>query len=131
MRAGDVLVMESAGGGGWGDPLERLPEDVAEDVAQEYLTVVEARRRYGVELDPAGDVDAAATVATYRQRLRDERRWLRTTVTANPAYTGQRGATSGVRRRRQRPRRGHPRRGARRTPGPAAGLDPARRGTGR
>ncbi|BCJ64048.1 hypothetical protein Prubr_10690 [Polymorphospora rubra] len=82
--------MESAGGGGWGDPLERAPEDVAGDVAQEYLSADDARQRYGVELDPAGQVDPAATAAT-RQRLREARRWLRTTVTANPAYTGQRG----------------------------------------
>jgi N-methylhydantoinase B/oxoprolinase/acetone carboxylase alpha subunit len=37
MRAGEVLVMESAGGG-WGDPLDRAPAAVADDVVQGYLT---------------------------------------------------------------------------------------------
>ncbi|MFG1777773.1 hydantoinase B/oxoprolinase family protein [Micromonospora sp. NPDC049051] len=90
MRAGDVLVMESAGGGGWGDPLDREPEAVAEDVRQDYLTGDEARQRYGVHLDAAGDVDRAAT-AEERQRLRNERNWLRLTTTDRPAYTGRRG----------------------------------------
>ncbi|SCG16659.1 N-methylhydantoinase B [Micromonospora echinofusca] len=90
MRAGDVLVMESAGGGGWGDPLDRAPDAVAEDVRQDYLTGDEARQRYGVVLDDAGGADRAAT-AELRQRLRAERNWLRLATTERPAYTGRRG----------------------------------------
>ncbi|GLY21486.1 hydantoinase B/oxoprolinase family protein [Micromonospora sp. NBRC 101691] len=91
MRSGDVLVMESAGGGGWGDPLDRLPADVADDVAQEYLTGAQAYRRYGVVLEPSGGVDVAATVEA-RLRLRAERCWLRTVSSARPPYTGRRGS---------------------------------------
>ena len=35
---GDTLVMEAAGGGGYGDPAERDPEKRAEDIRQGYVT---------------------------------------------------------------------------------------------
>ncbi|MEU6075677.1 hydantoinase B/oxoprolinase family protein [Micromonospora sp. NPDC047074] len=90
MRAGDVLVMESAGGGGWGDPLDRAPESVADDVRQDYLTDEQARLRYGVVLDDDGEVDRHGT-ADLRRQIRDDRCWLRLTTTGRPAYTGRRG----------------------------------------
>lgn len=90
MRAGDVLVMESAGGGGWGDPLDREPAAVADDVAQGYLDAAEAERRYGLRLDADGRVDPAGT-ATARQELRGQRRWLRVTTNDRQPYAGTRG----------------------------------------
>ena len=36
--AGDVYVHRMAGGGGWGDPLERDPERVADDVIDGKVT---------------------------------------------------------------------------------------------
>ncbi len=45
---GDVVVMETAGGGGYGSPLARDPELVLEDVRQGYITDGRARARYGV-----------------------------------------------------------------------------------
>jgi N-methylhydantoinase B len=45
---GDLFVFESTGGGGWGDPLERRPEEVFEDVLDEYVSVAKARDDYGV-----------------------------------------------------------------------------------
>jgi N-methylhydantoinase B len=71
MRAkrNDVFRMVLAGGGGYGDPLERDPERVAEDVREEKLSREYARREYGVVLDPQTlAVDPAATAAL-RQRL--------------------------------------------------------------
>jgi N-methylhydantoinase B len=38
IRPGDRLVLESGGGGGWGDPAKRDPEAVAEDVANGFVT---------------------------------------------------------------------------------------------
>ncbi|GJD52526.1 Acetophenone carboxylase delta subunit [Methylobacterium crusticola] len=38
LRSGDVVVMESSGGGGFGDPRERDPERIAEDLADGYVT---------------------------------------------------------------------------------------------
>ena len=56
MREGDVVVLRSAGGGGYGDPLTRAPDRVAEDVrlglvspeaAFEFYGVVHGRGRHG------------------------------------------------------------------------------------
>ena len=35
----DVLILESGGGGGWGDPAERDPAAVAEDLENEFISV--------------------------------------------------------------------------------------------
>jgi len=61
MRAGDVVRMESSGGGGYGDPLERDPGRVAADVAHGYIAAADAETRYGVKLDDRMGVDADAT----------------------------------------------------------------------
>ncbi|MGH9112023.1 MAG: hydantoinase B/oxoprolinase family protein [Acidimicrobiales bacterium] len=48
LEAGESLVYEFGGGGGWGDPLERDPGAVLDDVWDEYVSVEGARRDYGV-----------------------------------------------------------------------------------
>src|SRR5881398_1762739 len=70
--AGEWYEYHYGGGGGWGDPLERPPEQVLEDVLDEYVSVKAARRSYGVVLtgsleEPTLAVDRAAT-----ERLRAE-----------------------------------------------------------
>lgn len=50
---GDVIEFHSAGGGGFGDPLEREPEAVLRDARMGYVTIEGARRDYGVLIDPA------------------------------------------------------------------------------
>ena len=45
---GDVYLVYFGGGGGCGDPLERDPYLVAEDVKSEYVSMAEAERTYGV-----------------------------------------------------------------------------------
>ncbi|MBI2873681.1 MAG: hydantoinase B/oxoprolinase family protein, partial [Firmicutes bacterium] len=70
---GDVMLFTSPGGGGYGDPLERDPARVREDVADEYVSAESARRLYGVVLSSAtGEVDRTATEAL-RARMRLER----------------------------------------------------------
>lgn len=59
---GDVLVMDTWGGGGWGDPLKRPATLVAED-ARNGLITRDGARDYGVVLDAAFAVDEAATEA--------------------------------------------------------------------
>ncbi|HMC69083.1 MAG TPA: hydantoinase B/oxoprolinase family protein, partial [Mycobacteriales bacterium] len=66
--AGSILRFICNGAGGWGDPLERNPNKVLEDVRDEYVTVEGAARDYGVVVlgDPQHDpeglaVDEAAT----------------------------------------------------------------------
>ena len=59
---GDLVRSVTGGGGGYGDPFEREPELVRDDVLDGYVTTDEARSRYGVALDPeTGALDAAAT----------------------------------------------------------------------
>ncbi|MCC7367844.1 MAG: hydantoinase B/oxoprolinase family protein [Chloroflexi bacterium] len=52
LHRGDTLKHTMAGAGGYGDPLDRDPEAVADDVADEKVTLVAARSEYGVVLDP-------------------------------------------------------------------------------
>lgn len=60
LRRDDVVVMRTAGGGGYGDPLQRPVELVWQDVRDGYLTGDAARERYGVVITTAG-MDVAAT----------------------------------------------------------------------
>ncbi len=72
-RRGDVLRHELAGGGGWGDPLERDPAKVLADVRNELVSLQAAAADYGVVVDGAAwRVDAAATEAL-RAKLRKAR----------------------------------------------------------
>jgi N-methylhydantoinase B len=54
LAPGDVVVMDAAGGGGYGDPRERDREMLAEDVLQGYVTEEGAARDYGVLNNPEG-----------------------------------------------------------------------------
>jgi N-methylhydantoinase B len=60
LKHGDVLRIETGGGGGHGHPFDRSPEMVAEDVAGGFVTADTARRLYGVALVD-GAVDKATT----------------------------------------------------------------------
>ena len=65
---GDAFVVRSGGGGGFGSPLERPLDRVAEDVRQGYVSRQAARDYYGVVFADDGSVDAAAT-AKQRKEL--------------------------------------------------------------
>jgi len=66
ISTGDVFVQWIAGGGGYGDPLLRDPQKVADDVRDGYVTEEVARKTYGVVLYD-GQVDEDAT-----QQIRNE-----------------------------------------------------------
>jgi N-methylhydantoinase B len=88
LREGDVVVMRTAGGGGYGDPLEREPAEVLRDVRFGYVSAARARTVYGVVLD--GDaVDAPAT-ARLQRRLRAGRRPLRVVPLPGPEHDAMR-----------------------------------------
>jgi N-methylhydantoinase B len=72
---GDIVVMETAGGGGYGDPLERDPEKVLKDVALGYLSADEAFRRYGVSISPNLRIDLETT-RKKREEIRSARVFL-------------------------------------------------------
>lgn len=58
---GDVVSNRSGGGGGYGDPFERPPEAVREDVADGYVSREGAREEYGVAITEDGSIDDEAT----------------------------------------------------------------------
>jgi len=69
LRRGDHVRIVTGGGGGWGDPARRAPEDVADDIRDGLLTAAQAAAVYRVAIDADGAVDAAATA-----RLREAAR---------------------------------------------------------
>src|SRR5207245_6352087 len=65
-------IVRTGGGGGWGDPLERVAAMVVEDVAEGVMSRQAARKLYGVILRgnmSLGDSETA--------RLLDRLRWTR------------------------------------------------------
>jgi N-methylhydantoinase B len=58
---GDFIRLELPGGGGFGDPVSRDPDQVALDVADGLITAETARAAYRVALGSDGHVDRAAT----------------------------------------------------------------------
>ena len=62
VQTGDVVVKISGGGGGVGDPFEREPQQVLNDVRNEMVGVKSAAETYGVVIDPnRWTVDEPAT----------------------------------------------------------------------
>ncbi len=60
-KAGEAFVFESGGGGGWGDPLTRNPEAVADDVRNDIVSRDAALDAYGVVVTDTFTVDDVAT----------------------------------------------------------------------
>lgn len=67
----ESIVSLSAGGGGYGDPLDRDPERVLEDVVDEWISPERARAAYGVVL--AGDPDRWETLRVDTRATAEER----------------------------------------------------------
>jgi N-methylhydantoinase B len=89
LEPGDLLMMESSGGGGFGDPLDRDPARVAADLAEGYVTPGAAETIYGVVWS-GGAIDGAAT-ATRRDALSAARPRVR--LTAAEGLDTERGRT--------------------------------------
>ena len=72
LQTSDVFDISSAGGGGYGDPLERDPKLVAWDVLNGYISLEKASEGYGAWIDPqTGQADSVKT-AKLRKRLKHE-----------------------------------------------------------
>ena len=67
LASGELYHHVQAGGGGWGDPLQRDPRRVADDVRNSKVGRKAARERYGVILDEHLGVDEEATASTRRE----------------------------------------------------------------
>ncbi|HEY4422059.1 MAG TPA: hydantoinase B/oxoprolinase family protein [Pseudonocardia sp.] len=68
LDAGEVLVNDTGGGGGFGDPFTREPESVARDVRNGFVSVAAAARDYGVVIDAGTFTVDAASTARLRER---------------------------------------------------------------
>ena len=89
----DALVMVCAGGGGYGDPLDRDPERVARDVRAGLVSASAARDLYGVvTVAGAKPIADGAETEYLRRRLRERRllegRPVSGHPTAGPAAAG-------------------------------------------
>ena len=71
-KTGDTVRTVSPCGGGYGDPLERDPERVLDDVLDGIVSLQNARAQYGVVLSD-GDVDVQAT-EDLRSEVKERRR---------------------------------------------------------
>lgn len=66
VAAGTVVKIETTGGGGWGDPLEREVESVLQDVREGRVSLAAAYEDYGVVF--TGDAKAIDRVASKSRR---------------------------------------------------------------
>ncbi len=80
---GDVVIMRSAGGGGFGDPLDRDPELVRRDQAFGYVSAQAAAEIYGLD-------STSTATARRRDRLRQEQ--IRLKPVRAEAQSGRRRA---------------------------------------
>jgi N-methylhydantoinase B len=65
LDSNDIASVQTPGGGGYGDPTERPPEKVLDDVINEKVSVDAAREEYGVVVDrEERTIDEEATEQT-------------------------------------------------------------------
>lgn len=83
VKEADVFDRPSSGGGGFGDPLDRDPAEVLEDVIDGYVSIERAKKDYGVVVEEVDAemldyrLDEKATV-TARKHIRENRAaWLK------------------------------------------------------
>ena len=94
LRRGDAVSYSFQGGGGYGDPVDRDPELVAHDVATRQVSRDSAAAIYGVVVDEALVLDAAATEAR-RSEIRVSRLGGSPTATAVPTGRTDGGGAEG------------------------------------
>jgi N-methylhydantoinase B len=68
VKPGTRIVLKTAGGGGFGDPFDRHPQEVCKDVMEGLISLARAKSEYGVVINPeSGQVDEEATQHMRRQ----------------------------------------------------------------
>ncbi|OPX37981.1 MAG: hydantoinase [Desulfobacteraceae bacterium 4484_190.2] len=67
---GDKVIIDVAGGGGYGNPFERDVELVESDVADGYVSVEKAKEDYGVVIDPETMKTEPEETAKFREALK-------------------------------------------------------------
>ncbi|PPR10247.1 MAG: Acetophenone carboxylase delta subunit [Alphaproteobacteria bacterium MarineAlpha11_Bin1] len=91
IRSGDIYGFWAAGGGGFGDPLDRDPEKVREDVCAAVVSQNEAERLYGVIFLDKYVIDEIATTAR-RDTIRQSRIEMAQEIELDNAANGVKSA---------------------------------------
>jgi len=73
---GDVWMMVGAGGGGWGDVLERSPQMVVEDLRAGVISDFTAKEIYKVAYDPESFMVEVEETEKLRDETREERKQI-------------------------------------------------------
>ena len=84
----DVVQVVIASGGGWGDRLERDPQQVLEDYLEGLESIEHAKSTYGVIVDEAAAVVDTAATDALRARLRSKATGTRNAVRRRRAPKG-------------------------------------------
>lgn len=71
--AGSMVAGYSGGGGGYGDPLERDPAKVLDDVINEYVSLESAKKDYGVVIDSTTWKVQTDKTESLRKQMRTQR----------------------------------------------------------
>jgi N-methylhydantoinase B len=86
LKKGDVVYSLTAGGGGYGDPLERDPERVRKDVIEGYVSLKSSMRAYGVVLNEEDlSIDEEAT-RKQRKMLKEQTKTFTVGRYGNPLF---------------------------------------------
>jgi N-methylhydantoinase B len=89
----DALLFFAPGGGGYGDPLDRDPSRVVQDVAIGAVSAEGAREHYGVAVSDDGRLDEGATAArrsSIRKRRVGRKGPFKPRETVAPGHDGRR-----------------------------------------
>lgn len=86
LKRGDIVHCLTAGGGGYGDPLERDPDRVRQDVIDGYVSIQAAREAYGVVLNKKDlSLDIKAT-RNQRKVMRDRKSFFTVKTHGTPRF---------------------------------------------
>jgi len=88
LQKDDVIIMETSGGGGYGDPLERDVQKLGMDLLNGWVTAKEAETRYGAVFKN-GKIDRKLTDKR-REKIQTERTLLRVLAWDGQEYAGTR-----------------------------------------
>jgi N-methylhydantoinase B len=73
VHKGDIVSMRTGGGGGFGDPLDRDPEQVLNDLRQRAITETVAVDIYGVIIDKKKWIVDSGATQKQREKIRQSR----------------------------------------------------------